>query len=214
MNKTGMWLTLILLSIFYIVAFIFYPQMPGQMASHWNAQGVVDGYTSKFLGVFLFPFIATGLALLFIAIPAIDPLKSNIQKFRKYYDWFVVLFLLFLQYIYVLTLLWNKNASFDMIQAFLPAMGILFFYIGIMVQNAKRNYMVGIRTPWTLANEEVWDKTHRLGGKLFMGAGVLAALGAIWPKYALVFILVPVLAVTLVTMIYSYANYRNTGKTG
>ncbi len=197
-----------MLAAFYIIAFIFYPQMPEQMASHWNAQGMVDGYTSKFLGLFLFPLIATGLTLLFIAIPLIDPLKANIAKFRKYYDWFVVLFLLFFQYLYVLTILWNKNMSFDMMRALLPAMGILFFYIGIMIQNAKRNYMIGIRTPWTLANDEVWNKTHYLGGRLFMAAGIIAAIGAIWPKYGLIFILVPVLLVTLVSVGYSYFIYR------
>jgi len=183
--------------------------MPEQMASHWNAQGSVDGYTSRFMGVFLFPFIATGLALLFIAIPMIDPLKANIEKFRKYYDWFIVLFLLFFQYIYLLTLLWNKNTSFNMTQALLPALGILFFYLGIMMQNARRNYMIGIRTPWTLANDEVWNKTHKLGGRLFKGAGVMSALGAIWPGYSTAFILVPVLGGTFISVAYSYIIYRN-----
>ncbi len=206
--KPSSWITIAMLAAFYIIAFIFYPQMPEQMASHWNAQGMVDGYTSKFLGLFLFPLIATGLTLLFIAIPLIDPLKANIAKFRKYYDWFVVLFLLFFQYLYVLTILWNKNMSFDMMRALLPAMGILFFYIGIMIQNAKRNYMIGIATPWTLANDEVWNKTHYLGGRLFMAAGIIAAIGAIWPKYGLIFILVPVLLVTLVSVGYSYFIYR------
>jgi uncharacterized membrane protein len=212
--KTSSWITIAMLAAFYVIAFILYPQMPAQMASHWNAQGAVDGYTPKFLGLFLFPFVATGLTLLFIAIPLIDPLKSNIAKFRKYYDWFVAFFLLFFQYLYVLTILWNKNVSFDLMRALLPAMGILFFYIGIMVRNAKRNYMVGIRTPWTLANDEVWDRTHLLGGRLFMAAGVIAVFGAIWPKYGIIFILVPVLLVTLVSVIYSYVIYRKVGKTG
>jgi uncharacterized membrane protein len=210
--KISSWITVAILAAFYIIAFIFFPQMPEQMASHWNAQGVVDGYTSKFLGLSLFPFIATGLTLLFVAIPLIDPLKANIARFRKYYDWFVVLFLLFFQYLYILTILWNRNVSFDLIRALLPSAGILFFYIGIMVQNAKRNYMVGIRTPWTLANEEVWDRTHLLGGKLFMDAGIIAAIGAIWPKYGLIFILVPLLLVTLVTVIYSYVIYQKVVK--
>src|ERR1035437_2653255 len=108
--KPSSWITLTIVASFYIIDFIFYPQMPAQMASHWNARGTVDGYTSKFLGLFLFPFIATGLTLLFIAIPRIDPLKSNIRKFSKYYHSFVVLFLLFLLYLYVLTILWNKHA--------------------------------------------------------------------------------------------------------
>jgi uncharacterized membrane protein len=210
--KASVWVTLAILLAFYILALSYYPSMPEQMASHWNAQGMVDGYTSKFLGLFLFPFIATGLTLLFIAIPLIDPLKANISKFRKYYDWFVVLFLLFFQYLYVLTILWNKNVSFDLMRALLPAVGILFFYIGIMLQNARRNYMVGIRTPWTLASDEVWNRTHYLGSRLFMAAGILAALGTIWPKYGIFFILVPILLVTAVTVVYSYVIYRKVGK--
>jgi len=206
--KASLWVILVILAAFYVLAFSFYPFMPEQMASHWNAQGIVDGYTSKFLGLFLFPFIATGLALLFLAIPLIDPLKANIAKFRKYYDWFVVLFLLFFQYLYILTILWNKNVGFDLMRALLPAVGVLFFYIGIMVRNAKRNYMVGIRTPWTLANDEVWNRTHLLGGRLFMAAGILAAIGAIWSEYGLIFILVPVLLVTLISVVYSYVIYQ------
>jgi len=206
--KASRWLTLVFLISFYVIAFIFYPQMPARMASHWDATGAVDGYTSRFLGLFLIPFIATAVTALFLAIPVIDPLKANIAKFRLYFDWFIVLFLLFFEYLYILTILWNKNVAFDFTQALLPAMGVLFIYIGIMIRNAKRNYMIGIRTPWTLANDEVWNRTHSLGGKLFIVAGVLSALGAIWPKYALVFVLVPLLTVTLVTVIYSYVIYK------
>jgi uncharacterized membrane protein len=210
--KAARWLTISLLISFYVIAFVFYPQMPDRMASHWNAAGAVDGYTSKFLGLFLLPFIATAVTALFLVIPIIDPLKANIAKFRLYFDWFVVLFLVFFEYVYILTILWNKNANFDFTQALLPATGILFIYIGIMLRNAKRNYMIGIRTPWTLANEEVWNRTHSLGGKLFIAAGVLSALGAIWPKYALFFVLGPILTVTLVTVIYSYVIYKQVAR--
>jgi uncharacterized membrane protein len=206
--KLSNWISLGILAAFYVMAFVFYPQMPEQMASHWNAQGVVDGYTSKFWGVFLFPFIATGLALLLMSIPRIDPLKANIAKFRKFYDWFVVLFLVFFSYIYLLTILANKGDGFDFLQAMLPSMGVFFFYIGVMIQHAKRNYMIGIRTPWTLANDEVWERTHRLGGKLFMACGSIIALAAFWPKYAIFLILAPILTVTLITLVYSYVIYR------
>ncbi len=211
--KPSSWITIAMVAAFYAIAFYFYPQMPKQMASHWNAQGAVDDYTSRFMGLFLFPFIATGMALLFVTIPLTDPLKSNIAKFRKYYDWFVLVFLLFFQYLYVLTIIWIKNVSFDMMRALLPAVGILFFYIGIMIQNSKRNYMVGIRTPWTLANDEVWNKTHVLGGRLFMAAGVIDAIGAIWHEHGLLFILFPVLLVALVTVIYSYIIYQKINRT-
>jgi uncharacterized membrane protein len=75
---------IILLS--FAIGIYYYPQMPEKLASHWNAQGQVNGYMSKFWGLFLMPIISMGMLLLFILIPRIDPLKSNIQEFRKYYD--------------------------------------------------------------------------------------------------------------------------------
>jgi uncharacterized membrane protein len=206
--KLSRWISLGIIAAFYVTAFIFYPQMPAQMASHWDAQGEVDGYISRFWGLFLFPFNATVLGALLMAVPVIDPLKANIAKFRKFYDWFVVLFLIYFFYIYLLTVLWNKDVSFDLVQAMLPAIGVLFFYLGVMLQHARRNYMVGIRTPWTLANDEVWDRTHRLGSRLFMACGILIALSAFWPKFAIYFVLVSILAVTLITVVYSYVIYR------
>lgn len=77
----------------FIVSIYFYPQMPEKMASHWNVQGEVDGYMSKFWGLFLMPFVLIGIGLLFVAIPRIDPLKANIEKLRKYCDGFIICFL-------------------------------------------------------------------------------------------------------------------------
>ena len=197
---------IILLS--FVVGIYFYPQMPEKMASHWNAQGQVDGYMSKFWGLFLMPLISAGLFLLFITIPKIDPLKHNIEKFRKYYDGFVVLIIVFLFYLYLLTIFWNIGIRFSMTQLLAPAFGILFYYCGILTENAKRNWFIGIRTPWTLSNDAVWDKTHKIGGKLFKAAGVIAFVGIFFQNYALFFVLVPVILVAAYTTIYSYIEYQ------
>ncbi len=186
----------------------FYPQMPEKIASHWNVEGQVDGYMSKFWGLFLMPFISIGLLLLFLIIPKIDPLKANIEDFRKYYDRFIVLVILFLFYLYLLTILWNTGIRFNMIAFLAPAFSILFYYAGILTENAKRNWFIGIRTPWTLSNDKVWEKTHKIGGKLFKVAGVIALLGIIFQDYALLFILAPVIIVVISTIIYSYFEYK------
>ena len=199
-------LGVILLS--FIIGTYIYHQMPDKIASHWNAQGQVDGYMSKFWGVFLMPFISLGLFLLFVIIPKIDPLKQNIQKFRKYYDLFIILFITFLFYLYLLTVFWNLNFRFNMIQMLLPAFGILFYYIGILTENTKRNWFIGIRTPWTLSNDKVWYKTHKLGGKLFKITGIIAFLGILYQKYALLFVLVPAIIVTFYVFVYSYFEYQ------
>jgi len=203
-------LGIILLSL--IISIYFYPQMPEKMASHWNAQGQVDGYMSKFWGLFLIPFILVGLALLFVTIPRIDPLKANIEKFRKCYDGFIILFLVFMFSIHFQVILWNLGIKISPIVIVPIGIGILFFYIGILCENAKRNWFIGIRTPWTLSSERVWEKTHKIGGKLFKIAGAIAFVGVFFQSYALFFILVPVISVALYTIIYSYVEYQKETK--
>ena len=197
-----------IISLSFIIAIYLYPQMPDKMASHWNAQGKVDSYMSKFWGLFLMPIISVGLFFLFILIPKIDPLKENINKFRKYFDGFIVLMIIFLFYVYLLTVFWNLGLRFNMVQLMIPALGILFYYCGILIENAKRNWFIGIRTPWTLSNENVWDKTHKIGGKLFKIAGMIAFLGIFLPKYAILFVIIPIISVAVYTITYSYFEYQ------
>jgi len=199
-------LGIILLS--FAIGICFYPQMPDRMASHWNAQGQVDGYLSKFWGLFLMPIISVGLLFLFILIPKIDPLKENIEKFRRYFDGFIVLVIAFLSYIYLLTVFWNIGIRFNMGQFMIPAIGILFYCCGLLMENAKRNWFIGLKTPWTLSSDEVWDKTHRIGGKLFKIAGVIAFLGIFLPKYAIFFMIVPAISISIYLVVYSYLEYK------
>jgi uncharacterized membrane protein len=197
---------LVLLS--FAVGTYFFPQMPEKIASHWNAEGQVNGHMSKFWGLFLMPIISAGLLLLFIIIPRIDPLRSNIQQFRKHYDNFVFLVMVFLFYIYLLTIFWNIGFRFNIITFLSPAFAILFYYSGILIENARRNWFIGIRTPWTLSSEKVWDKTHRIGGRLFKVAGVIALAAIFFQRFAIFFIIVPVIIIAIYTVVYSYFEYQ------
>jgi uncharacterized membrane protein len=87
-------------------------------------------------------------------------------------------------------------------------LGLIFIFAGFMMRQAKRNFFIGIRTPWTLSSDRVWDETHRLGSILFIASGVLALLGALFPDFAIWFILVPVLGSTLFLLVYSYVLYQ------
>ncbi|MBN1377526.1 SdpI family protein [Candidatus Woesearchaeota archaeon] len=211
MKKTNI-ITILLILISFISAVYLYPRMPGQMASHWNAQGQVDGYMPKFWGLFLLPLIILGLFLLFLLIPKIDPLKGNIKKFRRYYDLFILFMVIFMLYIYFLIILWNFNVLFDMNRLLIPAMGLLFFYAGVLTENAKMNWFVGIRTPWTLSSEKVWNKTNRLGGKLFKIAALIAFLGFFFPDYSVLLIMIPVLSLVIFAVLYSFFEYKKEKK--
>ena len=199
-------LAIIILS--FVIGIYLYPQMPERMASHWNSAGEVNGNMPRFWGLFLMPIVSAGMLLLFLAIPKIDPLKKNIKKFRKYYDWFILLMIVFLFYIYLLTIFWNLDYRFNMTMMIIPALGILFIYIGFLTENAKRNWFIGIRTPWTLSSERVWNKTHKIGGKLFKISGVIALFGAIAQRYAIWLVLVPVIIAALYPVVYSYFEYQ------
>ncbi|MFA6897576.1 MAG: DUF1648 domain-containing protein [Patescibacteria group bacterium] len=205
-------LALFLIGFSFAFAFYFYPQMPERMASHWNFNGEVDGYMPKFFGTFLLPLMSLFLFALFIAIPKIDPLKANVAKFQKYFDGFILVFEIFFFYIYLLTILWSAGSRFDMTAAMMPAMAILFYYMGIMIGKAERNFFIGIRTPWTLSSDKVWDKTHRLGGKLFKAVAALTALGFFFPAYAFFLMFVPIIGVSIYLIVYSYVEFKKEGR--
>jgi len=178
------------------------------MASHWNSQGEVNGYMSKFWGLFLMPIVIVALFLIFLIIPKIDPLKKNIEKFRKYFDGFILLMVIFMVYIHILTLLWNFNYRFNMTTMIIPAIAVLFYFIGIMLKEVKRNWFIGIRTPWTLSSDVIWEKTHQLGSKLFKLSAVLMLMGLFFDQYLVWFVLVPTLGTALFLIVYSYVEYK------
>jgi uncharacterized membrane protein len=185
-------------------------RLPGQMASHWNVNDQVDGYMSKVWGVFLMPLITLGMFLLFLLIPNIDPLKANIAQFRDAFNLFIVLIVGFMVYIHALTLLWSLGyTGFGMSRAMMPALGVLFIFVGYMLRKARRNFFIGIRTPWTLSSDRVWDETHRIGATLFTISGVLALLGSFFGGMtSFVMIMVPILGSTIFLVIYSYILYQ------
>jgi len=180
------------------------------MASHWNANDQVNGYISRFWGVFLLPLITLGMFLLFLVVPSIDPLKANIAQFRKAFNLFIGLIVAFMIYLYGLTLAWNLGyTNFKMSGAMLPAIGLLFIFIGFMLRQAKRNFFIGIRTPWTLSSDNVWNETHRVGAVLFMISGVLAFIGGFFGgTTAFWMMLVPIIGSTIFLLVYSYVLYQ------
>jgi len=212
-TRTTIFATIFLIAFAVAFSLSVYDRLPEQMASHWNTANQVDGYMSRFWGAFLMPVVAAAMLLLFLVFPQIDPLKANIAQFREYFNTFIVLIIVFLVYMHILTVLWNLGYDqFNMGTAMLPAMGLLFVFAGVMMRKAKRNFFIGIRTPWTLSSDRVWDETHRIGSTLFIISGILALLGAFFADYAVWFILIPVLASTLFLLVYSYVLYQRETK--
>jgi uncharacterized membrane protein len=208
------WIALAIVVLSFVLGIMFHGRMPAQMASHWNVGNEVDGYMSRFWGLFFAPILLAGLFLLFLAIPRTDPLKHNIETFRSVFDGFILLLFLFLVYLYLLTIAWNLGRRFVMIRFLAPGFAVLFFFAGVLLERAKRNMFIGIRTPWTLASDRVWEKTHRLGGTLFKIAGVLSLGGIVFPSYAIYFVLMPVLLAAVIATAYSYREHLKESREG
>jgi len=207
MRKSELFAILIII-VSILVGFFSYSQIPDRIASHWNAQGEVDGYISRFWGLSVMPIVSIIMLLVLIFIPKTDPLKENVQKFRKYFDGFIMLIFLFLFYMHLLTILWNKGKEFNMIQFMIPALALLFYYSGILISHAEKNWFIGIRTPWTLSSENVWQKTHKLGGKFFKVCGAVSLIGLFFPDIAIWIVILPVIFTAAYLTYFSYKEYR------
>ena len=210
-TKTTSILVIALVAIAVIAGVILWNKLPDQMASHWNVNDQADDYMPKFWGVFLMPIISLGMLALFLVIPNIGPLKANIAEFRNIFNLFILLIVVFMLYVHGLTLAWNMgNQSFKMSAAMLPFLGVLFIFIGYMLRQAKRNFFIGIRTPWTLSSDTVWNKTHQLGSVLFMVSGAFAFIGSfLGGMLAFWLLFVPLMGSVVFLILYSYILYRN-----
>ena len=188
---------------------IVYPLLPDVIVSHWNWVGHPNGTMSKFWGVSIVPLIMLILAGVWALLPKIDPIAPNFKGFRKAYNLFFLLVFMFLAYIYALMLGVNLGMRIQMMTLLLPALAVLIFAIGALFPHLKRNWFIGIRTPWTISNDIVWNKTHKLGSWLFEIASLFILAGAFVPQpVAIWFILSLIFGATLVSVVYSYVVFR------
>jgi len=198
---------IVLMALSFVIGFYVYPMLPASVASHWDAAGEVNGYMPAFWGVFLIPILSIALFLVFLAIPRIDPLSANINK--KDYHGFILVVILFLFLVHIQTLLWNLGTEISFSLTMPLLLGGLFFYLGGFLGKAKRNWFIGIRTPWTMSSDAVWEKTHRLGGWLFKVVGVLAILSILLPANGILVVIALMIGAAIATVVYSYLVYRD-----
>jgi len=164
---------LLLIILTFVSAVYFYNNLPERVAVHWNFQGVVDGYGSGKAHAFALPLVVAGMYFSFLLLPYLDPKKERYEQFSKVYHIFKAMIIAIMVIIYFVTGLngLGYNLPVGIITPVL--VGLLFVVLGNYMAKIKMNWFMGIRTPWTLSNEEVWNKTHRFGGKMFILAGLL-----------------------------------------
>jgi uncharacterized membrane protein len=202
---------LIVLSFFASV--YFYLHFPARVPTHWNYSGQIDGWSSGGFAAFFFPFLNLGIYLLLTFIPMIDPKKENIDQFGKYYIMFKSAMVFFMTAVYFMVGFAGLGYNIP-IGTYVPVMvGFLFIFLGNYLEKIKMNWTIGMRNPWTLSSETVWNKTNRLTGKLFMIAGVLIAMEAITPKVLIIPVFIFAISMIIVVpTVYSYLLFKKEKK--
>jgi uncharacterized membrane protein len=198
------WFLLLLIITNFIGGWYFNPKLPGMLPSHWNIAGQVDRYSPKLMITLGFPAIALGIYLMMLIIPHIDPKKRNYDLFGCAYLIIRSIILAFFSLMIWATIFYGLGYALDISKIVVISIGILFIVLGNYMGRVRQNFFVGIRTPWTLSSEEIWAKTHRLAGKLWVAAGIIMMVGIFFSGTVTFAIM---LAFLLYPVIYSYILY-------
>jgi uncharacterized membrane protein len=200
--------SLLLIAISVAASFYFYAHFPERVITHWNFAGEPNGWSSRGFAAFFFPALLAGMYILFLAIPYFDPKKERYAEFAKAYSVFRAFIIFIMTLIFFIASLDNLGFNFNIGAWTASAVGVLFIVIGNYMGKLKMNWFVGIRTPWTLSSEAVWNKTHRFGGKVFVFCGVLMALTGFSPlAWRLPLFIAEIIILLFGTIIYSYLVY-------
>jgi uncharacterized membrane protein len=189
-----------------LAGILVYPHLPPRIPMHWNVRGAIDSWGARNLfNVFFQPLLVIGFAFLAWWLPGRDPLKRSYGRFRGSYYLIIDMVVAFMALLYGISLYSAFRPTLPVGIIVPAAIGLLFAVIGNQLSKVKRNFFMGIRTPWTLSSEAVWVRTHRVGGRIFMLCGLGAAAAAFLPApwNAIVF-MVLVIGGALAMVIASY----------
>ncbi len=194
----------------FLSSALAWDRLPEQVPMHWDMHGEVDRYGSRLEGVFLLPAIMLFMAILIPVLPRIDPRGASYEKFRGSYHLVMNATLTFLLAVHLAVLATALGMPVPMDRLMTVGVGVLFMILGNVLPRARPNWMFGVRTPWTLSSERVWERTHRVGGYLMFAAGAVILLAGLLAPGApsAMTILVATLVAALGSVVYSYVAWR------
>ncbi len=205
------WFVLGIIAVQILVSMLAYPFMPALVPSHWNAGGHIDGYMPRLVNAIFVPAISAGIYILLRILLFVAPRagsNTNQHMLTKLSDYLLCGILLFLFAIQLVATAAALGLPVDIGFIVCLATALLFIFVGNYLGKIQRNFWFGIRTPWTLANDTVWERTHRLGGWLVVGAGVVVLVMSFFAPLRLLAIVGPILLVAIILTGYSFLVYR------
>lgn len=203
------WYPWILVGIAFGFSAAMYSRLPDPIPTHWNLRGEVDGYTPRAWGAWLMPAVVLAMVIILPWLPRIDPRRVNFEKFQSTYDLMIaaVTTLIVLLHVAMLGAGAGWPIRIERVTPFL--IGALFILLGNVMPRARPNWFFGVRTPWTLSNDRVWERTHRVTGFTFVIAGlILMATAFLRPSIALPLFIGAIVIASIVPLAYSYLAWR------
>lgn len=202
---------LIILLVVCAVAVYAYVKLPadGRYPVHWSFDGQPDRYGSKLEAVSIGPIISIMIYVFAVVLPALDPKKKNYERFKMEYFLLMQVIMGVMAMIYIMTIMAAFGRQVNITLWINAMVGVLFIILGNYMGRIKQNWYMGIKTPWTLSDERVWNKTHRFGGKIFVIMGAIFVLNALvgfmtnWIVFSIL-----LFGLTLSPVVYSYILFR------
>lgn len=190
-------------------AFWFYAHFPARVPIHWNIAGQADGWSDPAFAAFFFPALIIGIYLLLLFLPLADPKRDRYREFARPYQALRVGIIGMMSALYFTASLAGTGYPVSIGRVVPFGIGILFMVIGNFLPKMRQNWFVGIRTPWTLSSEDIWDRTHRVGGKAFVGGGLLMILTSFLPPmFAFIATIGATVLITVGTVVFSWILWR------
>ena len=201
-NKKLVLFTSILILLPSLVGCVFWNQLPEEIPTHFNLLGQADGYNHKISAIFGLPTLMLLMHWLLLFIMIKDPKSSNISSKIQLLIYWIIPFVSCLSMISI----YGASLGYSMISGILAQifMGVIMIVIGNYLPKTRRNYIIGIRLPWTLENDENWSKTHRLAGKIWVLGGLLLFLNAFVQLYVYWVFFLTLFFVVIIPSVYSY----------
>ncbi|MBP1558650.1 MAG: nitroreductase family protein [Oscillospiraceae bacterium] len=214
-RKTLMIWALSVLSL--VVTAIAYSFLPEEIPMWWNFHGTVLRYAEK-NNIWLIASLAAVFAVLFTVLPLIDPRNKNYQRFMEYYETFTLVMVVAGDILTGVVISESfRPGKIEVGQLVVLIAGLICMVMGNLMPKIKSNYFIGIRNPWTLSDPDIWNRTHRIGGRIFFIFGLCVTVWALMPVWPLLIYLVSgvaLVAITVVPYLYSYWCFRQNQKKG
>ncbi|MGZ5200969.1 MAG: SdpI family protein [Telluria sp.] len=204
-------LSLLLVVAAFAATLMVYGRLPDQIPLHWNADGEIDRYGAR-ASAFLMPAVMALLLVLLAVLPKVSPLRFSVDAFSDTYWYCALIVEGMLAYIQGLIMAGSLDHGIDTGRWMLAGMAIFIALLGNVMGKVRRNFWLGVRTPWTLANDRVWYATHRLAAKMMVGCSGLAFIAAL-ANFRFAAVLLIVIG-PLVPAVYSLLYYKRLERSG